>query len=619
VELFRASGLECHYGAREIFSDVSLVLNDADRVGLVGRNGAGKSSLLRLLAGVEQPSAGSIVRAKDTRFGYLAQSAADETQATLQELVDGALARVTDLEWPLQNKRLRTMLDAFGFGADDFVRPLREFSGGQRAKAALAHLLIDDPDYLILDEPTNHLDITTVRWLESHIAADKRAYIIVSHDRYFLDRVATRMWEIDLARFFAYAPERPAYTQYVRQRNLRTQLEREAYEEYVTERDKRRSTIAGLRATHTSSDYSQVRSREKQLARLESASVAPAPAKDPRRIGVRLRSARRATTGFAFEAKDLAKSYAQALFGGVSFDLQQGHRLAIVGPNGSGKSTLLKILAEQLLPDTGDVRYNPAVRAAYFTQNAQEQLNLDATAVDAVLEAGTVSDEEARSLLGRMLISGDAADKIVRSFSGGERRRIMLARLMSLHADLLLLDEPTNDLDIDSREALESVLDDYAGAIVLVSHDRYLLDRLCDRVLWIEGGAWGLLEGGYTAYETLQRERDRARRERDGKARGKAAGASRLTPLKIRSQLETKVARLERDIAKRDARKAEIEALFATTELYEDRARVKALQAESDEIVSRNGAALLEWEGAHEELLGLDSGDSSADAPASLT
>jgi len=603
VELLRFTALECHYGAREIFSGVDAVLNQGERIGLVGPNGAGKSSLLRLLAGTEAPFGGSIVRAKDTRLGYLAQSVADETRATLQELVDSALARVPDTEWALQQKKLRAMLDGFGFTGADYERPLREFSGGQRAKAALAHLLIDDPDYLILDEPTNHLDIATVRWLESFIANDKRAYIIVSHDRYFLDRVATRIWELERGRFHVYAPGQPAYARYVEQRDVRMAAEREAYATFVAERDKRRATIAGLRATHTSSDYSQVRSREKQLARMEAALQAPEPTTGAVAINVRLDAGRRASNGFAFEARGLAKRYAEPLFSDVTFDLKQGGRLAIVGPNGSGKSTLLKIISGELAADEGSVRFNPAVQAAYFAQSALDQLDVTVSAVDAVLQAGPILPEQARALLGRMRISGEAAEKPVGAFSGGERRRIMLARLMARDADLLLLDEPTNDLDIDSRDALEGVLDEYRGAVAIVSHDRYLLQRLSDQVLWIDGGEWGLIEGGYDAYEEMMREREanaRGRGKADAAERG--TGQSRRTPLKIRSQLTAKVARIEREIERLDERKAEIEAIFATVEVYADRAQVTALETELEELRERAAAAVTTWEHSLEEL-----------------
>lgn len=595
LELLRFNDLDCHYGAREIFSGLEGVLHEGERIALVGPNGAGKSSLLRLLAGADEIHGGSLDRAKDVRLGYLAQGVADETQATLGELVDAALTRIPDAQWGLQNKTLRAMLAGFGFGAADFGRPLREFSGGQRSKAALAHLLIEDPGYLILDEPTNHLDIATVRWLESFIAADKRAYIIVSHDRYFIDRVATRVWEIESGRLHCYAPARPAYSEYVVQRAARLESERRAYERYISERDKRRATIAGLRTTLTSSNYSRVRSREKQLEHLEGALEAPQPAAPRARINVGLASARRAGTGFAFEIKDLAKSYAIPLFSKLTVALPRGERLAIVGPNGAGKSTLLKILAGELDSDAGSVRLNPASSIAYFAQSAHDELGVEESAVNAVLAAASITPQEARGLLGRMRISGEAADKPVRAFSGGERRRIMLARLMARKADVLLLDEPTNDLDIESREALEGVLDEYEGALVVVSHDRYLLARLCDEVLWIDSGAWGLIEGGYDAYEDLMRKRDDSARA-SAREDGGRSKQSRLTPLKIRSQLESQIARIEREIAKLDARRSEIEAHFEDTAFYADKARYQALQTELGHVTKSGEEAVKTWE-----------------------
>ena len=606
VELVRFSDLDCHYGAREIFAGLSGVLQDGERVGLVGPNGAGKSSLLRLLAGVDTPFGGTVVRARDATFAYLAQSVSDETESTLQELIDAALARVTPDTYGIRNKTLRIMLASFGFREEAFARPLREFSGGQRAKAALAHILIDEPDYCIFDEPTNHLDIETVRWLESYIASDKRAYLIVSHDRYFLNRVATRIWEIEAGRLHVYPPATNAYDAFVAERASRHAEERRAYETFVAERDKRRATIAGLRATHTSSDYSQVRSREKQLARAEARLATNAPIAPSAAIAVNLQSTRRAANAFALELSGLSKAYARPLFEDLEVDVLRGERLAIVGPNGSGKSTLLKIVSGELAADSGTVRVNPASQIAYFAQNTHEQLDPAASAVDSVRAAADISDEKARNLLGRMRISGEAADKAVRTFSGGERRRIMLASLMAKAADVLLLDEPTNDLDIESREALESVLGEYQGAILIVSHDRYLLSRLCDRVLWIDGGAWGTDEGGYDAFEKSQAERERAALEAQAASIGRSK-TSRQTPLKIRSQLETRIASIEREIAKLDARKFEIDHLFTLTETYDDRKRVAALESERTLVAAQSAERIATWEDLHaqlEELIG---------------
>lgn len=348
-----------------------------------------------------------------------------------------------------------------------------------------------------------------------------------------------------------------------------------------------------------------MRSREKQLARAEAQSVAPPTPPPPRAIGVALEASRRAGRGFAFEANGLAKAYAKPLFSGLTIDVERGDRLAVVGPNGSGKSTFLRILAGDVASDAGTVRFNPAAQMAYFTQNSYDSLDPNASAVDAVIAASGATDHRARSLLGRMRISGEAADQRVASFSGGERRRIMLACLMARAADVLLLDEPTNDLDIDSREALESVLADYEGAIVVVSHDRFLLSRLCDRVLWIEDGAWGAVNGGYETYEANVRERERRAIDARTRTSGERPKTSRMTALKRRSTLETQIKRIEREIASLDTRKAEIEDLFAQPELYADGPRVAALHAELEALGARSGATVTQWEALLEELEGL--------------
>jgi len=316
---------------------------------------------------------------------------------------------------------------------------------------------------------------------------------------------------------------------------------------------------------------------------------------------VNLQSTRRAANAFALEMSGLSKAYAHPLFEDLEVDVLRGERLAIVGPNGSGKSTLLKIVSGELAADRGTIRLNPASQIAYFAQNSHEQLDPAASAVEAVRAGADISDEKARNLLGRMRISGEAADKAVRAFSGGERRRIMLASLMAKAADVLLLDEPTNDLDIDSREALESVLGDYQGAILIVSHDRYLLSRLCDRVLWIDNGAWGTVEGGYDAYEASQVKRERLALE----ARAASAGRSkttRQTPMKIRSQLETRIASIEREIARLDARRFEIDRLFTLTETYDDRKRVAELESERALVAEQNAERLATWENLHAQL-----------------
>jgi ATP-binding cassette subfamily F protein 3 len=652
VDWLRFAGVTRHYGVKTVFEGLGGVLRDREKVGLVGGNGAGKSSLLRMLAGIDVPDGGEVVRASDARIGYLAQDATNDEATTLRDVLTGAFARIHEDEARLRTlerelsaaaeagdaerearlmrtygdareafdrhggegleRQVRTMLAVFGFDEADLDRPTSAFSGGQRTRAALARILLEEPDVLLLDEPTNHLDIGMVRWLEDLLVDEPRACVLVSHDRYVLDRVCTQIWELDRGTLTVYEtqPGR-AYADYREQRETRALEAQRVYELALTEDKRQRAVIAELR-THGSHNYAQVRSRERQFEKL-AAPEAP-QRRDQRAIGVRLQSARRATGGIALAARELAKAYAEPLFAHLSFEVARGERLAIVGENGSGKSTLLKILAGLVAPDAGSVKISDGVRFAYFAQDSEAELDAGVTAVDAVLEAAPIVEQEARALLGRMGLGGEQADKPVEAFSGGERRRIMLARLMARSSDCLLLDEPTNDLDIQSREVLEGVLAEYAGAIVVVSHDRYLLHRIADRVLWLHDGVATMIIDGYDAFERLQRgeaaapaptpsETATARHKEQRLARD-AAVAERTR----KADHARRLAAAESAVARFDRRKAEIELEFTDPAIYEDQPRVAALSAELREVVAAATAALATWE----ELLESDERASAA-------
>ncbi|HEX3550389.1 MAG TPA: ABC-F family ATP-binding cassette domain-containing protein [Candidatus Elarobacter sp.] len=598
MELVRFSALERHYGANEVFAGISGVVRDGDRIGLVGPNGAGKSSLVRIVAGLDEPDAGTIVRARDRRLGYLAQDAAEAGPPTLRAAFDDALARGGAAEW-----EMRATLNRFDFAERDLDRPLRELSGGQRTRAELARTLLEQPDWLVLDEPTNHLDLDTVRALETFVARDSRAFVIVSHDRYFLETVATRIWELENGELTTYdvTPGR-AYSMYVEARDARREQQRRDYEAALAERRRQRAVIDELR-THGSHNYSAVWSREKALARV--ADVA-APRAERRRIAVSLRATRRATSGPAVEITGVTKAYDRTLFANVTATFTRGERVAIVGPNGAGKSTFLRILTGELATDRGRVHYGTGLRTASYAQTTVDDLPAGATAAEAVMRAG-VGDEEARGLLGRLNLGGDAGDKPVEAFSGGERRRIMLARLMAQHADCLFLDEPTNDLDIASREALEDVLAEYDGALFVVSHDRYLLKRLGERVVAIRDGAAQVIDDDYEAYERRQHqpaggEDERARRPREA-ARAPAADAKGDRRSAHEAKLaagrrKRAVADAEALVARLDARRAQLEAEFAAHALYEDPQRIVELQHELERVRAESDAAMAAWEAA---------------------
>jgi ATP-binding cassette subfamily F protein 3 len=446
---------------------------------------------------------------------------------------------------------------------------------------------------LVLDEPTNHLDIETVRWLETFLLDDPRAALVVSHDRYFLDRVANEIWELDGGTLERYdVPQGRAYGAYMEEKALRRELAERDYERFRDEERRRKAVVAELR-THGSHNYSQVRSREKQLAKL---GRVEAPRTSQQAIGVALTAARRATSGMALVATGLRVAYARPLFDHLDVAVARGDRLAIVGPNGAGKSTLLSVLAGRRTPDAGRVKIAEGITSAYFSQDAADELPSGCSAVEAVLDGASIVPEEARSLLGRLGLGGDAGDKDVEAFSGGERRRIMLARLMARSADLLFLDEPTNDLDIPSREALETVLASYGGAMVIVSHDRYLLRRLAERVIWLRDGAATTIENGYERFEALQREPARDTREPNVAAKAPKPVAVARDDRLDRERRARELTACEREVARLDEERVRLEREFADPSIYDDRPRVAQLERELEAARGAVDAAYERWE-----------------------
>jgi len=639
MEWIRFGGIERFYGAQQVLAGAAGVLRDDEKIGLVGPNGAGKSTLLRILAGLDAPDGGAVTRVRGLRIGYVGQEASQHGDGSLRDALEVAVAATRAHERELRTleqtmagltddgalapllekyararddferhggegfeRRMRSMISAFGFATEDLDRSTEEFSGGQRTRAALARVLLEDPDVLLLDEPTNHLDIEATRWLEQLISRDRRAFIIISHDRYVLDRVATGIWELERGSINAYAGAKgeAAYSAFVTERLRRDELAKAEYERYAAERVRRLAVIAELR-THGSHNYAQVRSREKQLAKFDSPD---APRKRAKKIAVRIGAATSRRDGIDLAADSLTKAFGSPLFTSLEFDLAHGERLAVVGPNGSGKSTLLKILAGLAQPDAGTVTFRAGVKPSYFSQDSAAALDIGMRAVDAVCGQTGVLPQRARALLGAMGLGGDAADKTVESFSGGERRRIMLAHLMARDTDCLLLDEPTNDLDIESRESLEHALDGYGGSIVVVSHDRYLLARIADRVLSLRDGVWSIVDGGYQAYEakrTGEAQETLAAVAAPVRASATDTAGARLSKNR-RLELEEESRRQEAEIVRLDARRADIEERFASPEVSRDGKRVRALRTELEAIDRDSAAALAAWELAIEAL-----------------
>ncbi len=609
MSLLSAAGLACSFAADEIFVDVNVEVARGARIALVGPNGAGKTTLLRVLYGQEAAEAGSVRVAGGTRIGYLPQrpelagahSLETEARRGFREL-EGQAARLAALEaamedpqrrkaalaqyGPLQEgferaggytreSRLRMVLRGVGFAERDFARPLTQLSGGEKTRANLARLLLQAPDLLLLDEPTNHLDIEAIAWLENWLRSFAGAVLLVSHDRWFMDEFAQQIWELEAGRLSVY---RGNYRHYARQREERRQrlwLEYEAQQERIAKDEAFIRKHMGSRLTV------QARGRQKRLATLDKRGLRrERPPGERRRMALNMGETQRSGDEVLI-TRDLVLGYPDdglPLLRVPDITLRRGAVAALVGPNGVGKSAFLKTITGQLAPLAGSVRLGAAVQPGYFAQ-AHENLRGERSILDEILERRPLKVSEARDLLGRYLFSGDDVFRPVHTLSGGERGRLALALLALAGANLLLLDEPSNHLDIDSQDVLQQVLEQFGGTVLLVSHDRWLIDALATQ-LWIaSAGEITLHDGSWREYRRTQEASasvpenggappPRRRRERPG---GKKREARALELEARIDDLEQRQSRLTAAIeeAGRDGqteRVAELGALWAEAE-----------------------------------------------------
>lgn len=611
------------YGAQDVFEGLSFEIPRGSRVALVGPNGSGKTTLLRIIAGLDQPTAGRIRRARGLRIGYLPQQAQLEGKGTLWEAMEAAFAdlqaqaealqrletamadparrqEAMDRYGPLLESfeaaggytypaRIEQVLAGLGFAAADFQRPLDQLSGGQRTRAKLARLLLEEPDVLLLDEPTNHLDLDGIEWLEGYLKGWRGAMIVVAHDRAFLDQVADQVWELAFGRLTIY---RGNYSRYVAQRGERRARQQELYER---QQEHIARTEAYIRRYKAGQRSKQARGREKRLARVERI-------ERPREIrplhldlGQPLRSG-----DLVLGLYDLAVGYdpAAPLFTVEEVELRRGQRVALLGANGSGKTTLLRTVLGEVKPLAGRVRLGAGVRPGYFAQ-AHAGLEREKTVLETILDAGLSSVSRARSLLGRYRFSGDDVFKRVGDLSGGEQARVALAVLALKGANFLLLDEPTNHLDVPSQEVLQEVLASFQGTVILVAHDRYLIRALATRVWAIAGGRLWVFDDGYEPYRAWDQERrTRAtpKREEDGRRERKAKRAAQQQAQREAERRARRRAEAEEVIQRLEARLAQLESELAAASAVQDVERVAELGAEYSRLQKELEAQWTLWE-----------------------
>jgi ATP-binding cassette subfamily F protein 3 len=529
--MLRIEHLRKDYGGERVLEDASLALKPGERAALVAPNGAGKSTLLKIVAGLEEADAGRVLVPSGLVVGYLAQDAGvqpgrslhDEVLSAVSDLLameesmraleaemssDGAdlddlVARHAELQEAFERRggyaieaEIGRVLSGLGFSESDRQRRTEEFSGGWQMRIALARLLLGRPDVLLLDEPTNHLDLAATEWLEDYVKASRATLLIVSHDRFFLDAVVQRVFELREGRietfpagnYSAYRIERARRDEAQQDIAQRQQEEIERVEAYI------RRYKEGNRAT-------MAKSREKMLARLEAQRVTVAR---PDRVVKFTFPACQPSGREVVTLSHVNRAYGDRLvLQDVNLVLERGERVALIGPNGAGKSTLLRLLAGRDRPTRGSASLGVGVRPAYFAQDQAEHLDPENTAFDEVYQAAPASwDIQAvRDLLGRFLFHGDAQFKSVATLSGGERSRVALAKLLLRPNNLLLLDEPTNHLDIATRERLEDTLSAYTGTLVVATHDRYLVNRLASMVIEVAERGIHVYPGTYADYQ----------------------------------------------------------------------------------------------------------------------
>ncbi len=582
--LVNLSGVAKGFAARTILSDVTLGVSAGDRIGVVGRNGDGKSTLLRLIAGTETPDAGGVTRSGGLALELLGQADdLDPGRSIREELVGGR----ADHEWA-GDAIFRSVLDGllggvalsrFPQGLDTPIAPL---SGGERRRIALARTLLDNPELLLLDEPTNHLDVEGVDWLAHHLAARRGTLLVVTHDRWFLDAVCTATWEVADGGVHQYEGGYAAY--------VLARAERERVEAVREERRQGllRKELAWLRRGPPART-------SKPRFRIDAAEALITDEPEPRDRAELLRFASSRLGDRVLDAVDVSVAYEGApVLRDATWRLGPGHRVALVGVNGSGKTTLIRLLSGDQEPDTGVVERGATVRTALLSQDTAEipgELRV-LEALEAVRGHATLSDGReitAGLLADRFGFRGEKARTPVRDLSGGERRRLQLMRLLMGEPNVLLLDEPTNDLDIDTLRALEDLLDGWPGTLVVVSHDRYFVERVCDDVYALMGdGGVRHLPGGIEQYLELRREAAAAEAPpaRAAPRSGAPAGA-------VLRSARKEVARLERALEKLAAREQALHADMAASAT--DHERLRALQGELDAVAAEREDAEAAW------------------------
>jgi ATP-binding cassette, subfamily F, member 3 len=657
------------FGARLIVEEATWHIQPGERIGLIGYNGTGKSTLLKLLVGEFQPSKGTVERSRSTSVGYLHQDLLSfDTNDSILQVALGAFERVLQLEKEIEeigkelertgdektlheysdrlhelellggytiHHRTEEVLQGLGFSNTDLHRPYKQFSGGWRMRVLLAKMILQQPDLLLLDEPTNHLDLPSIEWLEKYLLHYQGAVVIVSHDKYFLNRMVTKIVELYQQQLHIYPGN---YDYYEREKAIRIEMQQKAYEnqqDYIRQQER---FVERFKAKASKAAQAQsIQKRLDKLERIEDAEI--------ERPNIRINFRVDKTPGRVLaELKDISKSFGPNLvIDHASAEIDRGDKIALIGANGKGKSTLLRIIAGVETIDSGERKWGHNVDESFYAQHQLEALNVNNTILDEMKECGSQMTElELRGLLGCFLFSGDDADKKIRILSGGEKARVALAKTIVSKANFLMLDEPTNHLDMHSCELLIDALNKYEGSIILVSHDRYFISKTANKIWEIVDHKIKEFKGGYEEYvawkermarqeaERIKAETQKEKNQGEKPAKELRSGnTEKKTPTprmeavlpqksaaipinkdtkKELQRLQKQFQQLEEKIAIASEIKNKLEASLADPSTYSDKA--KFLQTESDYKKAGNDLSKLnaEYEKVFELIVKLDPG-----------
>lgn len=590
IMILSISQLQKNFGTTPILKNISFKVEDKEKIALIGVNGAGKTTLFKILAGELDYDGGSISWTKNSQVGYLSQHfdfndqdtiyecmlhvfdeliementihELEEQMANSSENLSIIMRRYDDLMHAFQDKegysyksKIVGVLKGLGFTEKNFTKKIEVLSGGEKTRLSLGKLLLKEPELLLLDEPTNHLDIDAITWLEGYLKSYRKAVLIISHDRYFIDQVVSSIIEIENGKSIVYKGN---YQYYANQKTINRQIELKHYIDQQKIIKKQEESIATLKSFNREKSIKRAESKEKQLAKMEKLDK---PESLPAQIRIQFQP--RKESGFeVMKVKNLSKAFNKPLFSNLTFDVKRGDRMAVVGPNGIGKTTMFKMILDVLPKDSGTVTFGSRVEMAYYDQE-HSSLNLSKTIFDDVHdEYPLMTNGEIRSALAAFQFKGEDVFKEINILSGGERGRVVLCKLLLKQANFLILDEPTNHLDIQSKEILEDALDGFEGTILFISHDRYFINKIANKILDFNKDHSQIIEGNYDDYMNRKYQETIA-------SQPKVISSSREDMMKKR-KLETEIKKLEQSINALEEELSALQEQLQTEEVIND-------------------------------------------------